>query len=102
MEPIDFPGRNTLIAKDQKEYLTLPALNIRGKEGETIFCQKMSFIERVYVLITGKIYGSIWTYGKAFPPCRFSPFRNKMFKLNDKKGDKEYRKNKPFTQKSQS
>lgn len=42
MKPIEFKGQNTIYAKDQPEYLPLPALVLPGSNGEVISCWEFS------------------------------------------------------------
>ncbi len=72
MKPIEFKEQNTVFAKDQQEYLPLPALKKKNKEGEVIFCQSVSFIERLRILLTGKIWISLWTFNKPLTPSYFT------------------------------
>ena len=62
MKPIEFKGQNVVFAKDQKEYKPLPALVKNDAYGTVVSCWKMSFIERIKTLITGKI----WVYEASF------------------------------------
>lgn len=69
MIPIKFPGHNIVYAKDQPQYLPLPALKIDSPRGEVISCWKMTFRERLKVLFTGKIWLSMWSFNKPLTPC---------------------------------
>lgn len=53
MKPIDFVQRTHLIAKDQDEYLTLPAF---VDEEQVISCWKLTLGERIWVLFSGAIW----------------------------------------------
>ena len=69
MKPIKFKHQNTIYAEKQSEYQSLPSLKIEGPEGYVVSCWKMSFIERIKVLFTGKIWMSLMSFNK--PPNSF-------------------------------
>ena len=54
MTPIEFPQHNTVYAKDQPEYLPLPAF--RNNDGVVISCWQMTWRERMRVLFTGRLW----------------------------------------------
>ncbi len=66
MKPIEFEQQNITYAKDQKEYLPLPAH--KDKLGVVTSCWKMSFKERLTVLFTGRVYSSLWTFYQPLQP----------------------------------
>lgn len=68
MEIVDFEGRNIEFAKDQPEYLTMPAY--RTTDGEITSCWKLSFLERIQVLFTGKVYFTLLTFNRGLSPQR--------------------------------
>lgn len=68
MKAIDFPERNTIIAKDQPQYFPLPAHIVVGEECRTIFCWKANFWERLQILFTGKIWHHVLTFGNPLQP----------------------------------
>ena len=70
MKSVEFPGHNVVYAKDQPEYLPLPAYKRPGKEGDVTSCWKLSLKERIKLLFTGRIYWSQWTFGDALQPQR--------------------------------
>jgi len=53
MVPIEFPEHNHVWAKNQKPYLPLPAF---VNERETISCWKLTWLERIKVLLFGKLW----------------------------------------------
>ena len=57
MKPIEFPEQNVVYAKDQPEYVPLPAY--RTNDGEVVFCMSLSLTERLRVLFSGKIWCSL-------------------------------------------
>lgn len=70
MKPVEFPGHNVVYAKDQPEYLPLPAYKRPGDEGDVTSCWKLSLRERIKLLFTGRIYWSQWTFDGPLQPQR--------------------------------
>jgi len=72
MKPIEFPEMNTVIAKDQGEYLPLPAYVERSQlsNGEVVTCWKLTFLERLKVLFTGKFWFTVYAFGHPLQPQR--------------------------------
>ena len=66
MKPIKFKDYNSEFAKDQKQYNALPALKIEGPEGHVITCWKLTFKERVRVLLLGVVWLDLLTFNKSF------------------------------------
>ena len=64
MKPIDFKGRNRVFAKDQPEYVPLHAHITKG--GIVTSCWKMTFKERLKVLMTGEVWLQLLTFNQ--PP----------------------------------
>lgn len=58
MKPIKFEGHNVVFAENQEEYQPLPALQLNDENGQVTSCWKMTFTERLRVLVTGKIWVS--------------------------------------------
>ena len=72
MKPIEFKEQNCVFAENQPQYLPLPAHKVNEPEGRVIFCWKMSFKERIKLLITGKIWCSLMTFNQPLQPNYFS------------------------------
>jgi len=75
--PIDFIGSNMTFAKDQKEYLPLPAHGT--EDGQAITCWELTEAELAEVAKTGKVWLRIWTFGNALQPQlveAFDPLTN--------------------------
>lgn len=72
MYPTEFKEQNCVYAKDQKEYLPLPAHKVGDEKGEVIFCMQLSFKERFKLLITGKLWCSLLTFNKPLTPSFFT------------------------------
>lgn len=66
MKAIKFPECNVDYAKDQKIYFTLPAF--KDEDGVVVTCWKMSWIERLKVLFTGKVWKTQLTFNKPLQP----------------------------------
>jgi hypothetical protein len=72
MKPIEFPEYNKVYAKDQPEYQPLPVFKADTPEGHCISCWKLSFTERIRILMTGKLWVSLMTFNKPLTPSLFS------------------------------
>jgi hypothetical protein len=66
MKPVYFPEHNTVYAKDQPEYLPLPAY--RDECGNVTSCWQMTWKERLRILFFGKVYFSVMTFGQPLQP----------------------------------
>jgi len=68
MELIEFSEQTVVIAKDQPEYLPLPAHQFNDDEGRIAFCWKMTWAERINVFFTGKLWHQVLTFNKPLQP----------------------------------
>ena len=72
MKPVDFAECNTVFAKDQPEYLQLPAhVDPHDKydpSRRATFCWQLSWRERVKLLITGKLWHQVLTFNSPLQP----------------------------------
>jgi len=87
MKPIKFKESNIVFAKDQPEYLPLPAY--RNEKGDVISLWQFNFFERIKVLLTGKMWFHVLTFNNPLQPQRPTlqyPFERKKLKLCDKQG----------------
>lgn len=76
MKIIEFPQQTHVIAKDQPEYLPLPAHRFPGDpDGRIAFCWKLSLAERLVVLFTGKIWHQVLTFNQPLQPVRMGTRR---------------------------
>jgi hypothetical protein len=66
MKPISFPQQNVVYAKDQPQYLPLPAYRAPG--GSVTSCWGLSWRERLRVLVTGRIFFTVATFGDPLQP----------------------------------
>lgn len=88
MKPIKFKEHNCVYAKDQPEYIQLPAFKSKDDKGTVIFCIGMSFKERLRVLFTGKIWCSLLTFNNPLTPSHFTTKKSDYFiKIKIKKND---------------
>jgi len=68
MKPIAFKNSNTVYAKDQPEYLDLPAL--RMENGQVTSLWSLSWIERIRILLSGRMFFTVWTFNNPLQPQR--------------------------------
>jgi hypothetical protein len=80
MKLIEFPEQNIVIAKDQPQYLPFPAHRLADPEGTVIACWSLSFMERIRILFTGKIWHSILTFKQPLQPQLLSTIKPDMHK----------------------
>lgn len=66
MNLIKFPGHNVVFAENQPEYMPLPALRL--DDGEIICCWSPTWKERLSILLRGKIWHSVLTFGHPLQP----------------------------------
>lgn len=81
MKPIRFKQANVTYAEDQPEYLPLPAHKVGNREGEVITCWQVSFLERLQILIFGKMWFRQLTFYNPLQPVNMStasPFKTAM------------------------
>lgn len=83
MKPIEFKHQNTVYAKDQPEYQPLPALKIEGPEGHVVSCWKMTFLERLKVLFTGRVWLSLMSFNKPLTPSYMAVNRKEVYSHPD-------------------
>ena len=68
MKAIKFPEHNVVFAKDQPEYLPLPAYTYKSAKGRVVSCWRMGLRERLKILFIGKVYLSLLTFNKPLQP----------------------------------
>ena len=68
MKPIEFVGMTTTFAKNQPEYLPLPAAV--SSDGIVMTCWRFGFWERIRILFTGRMWFSQHTFGDRLQPQR--------------------------------
>ena len=79
MTPIDFPEVIVVFAKDQPEYLPLPAHMLPGDPyGRVTCCWKLTWRERLSVLLNGVIWQQVMTFRKPLQPQKLLIDRPEM------------------------
>ena len=69
MKLIGFPEQTVVIAKDQPEYLPLPAHRFEGDaQGRIAFCWQLSWRERLSVLLRGVLWHQVLTFNQPLQP----------------------------------
>jgi len=68
MRPIDFQQANCVYAANQPEYLPLPALKDGGPGEQVTSCWRLTWRERIRLLLTGKLWLAVWTFGQPLQP----------------------------------
>jgi hypothetical protein len=66
----EFPEQSTVIAKDQPEYLPMPAHV--SADAIVTCCWRLTFRERLRVLLRGTVWHQIMTFGSQLQPQRLS------------------------------
>jgi hypothetical protein len=66
MQLTDFPGRTVIIAEHQPEYLPLPAHV--APDGTVTCCWVLTWRERLRVLLRGRIWHQVLTFGRPLQP----------------------------------
>ena len=70
MEPVKFKSCNVVFAKDQPEYLPLPAH--RDDDGVVITQWSVSWRERLFILFGHKVKLRMLTFNKPLTPVKLS------------------------------
>ena len=83
MKPVEFKHQNIVFAKDQPEYQPLPALRIDSPTGEVVSCWKLSFKERLQVLIFGRVWMSLMSFNKPLTPSYLAVNRKEVYSHPD-------------------
>jgi len=81
MIPIKFKEHNKIYAKDQKPYVPLPVFEDEVNGGRVIHCWKLSLLEKIKILFTGKLWIYVANFKKPLQPIK--PMVNNPFKNND-------------------
>jgi hypothetical protein len=70
MKPISFPQQNAVIAKDQPEYIPLPAHVDAGRNGTVTSCWAFTWRERIRILFGAPVYWRQLTFRSPLQPIR--------------------------------
>lgn len=81
MKPVEFKGQNVVYAKDQKEYMPLPALKF--DDGTVVCCWKMSWKELFKIVLHRRVWVSMLTFNNPLQPMYVSADHDELFKLED-------------------
>jgi hypothetical protein len=69
MKLIEFEEQSVVIAKDQPEYLPLPAFQFANDpSGRIAFCWQFSWRERLRLLFSGKLWHTVLTFHQPLQP----------------------------------
>lgn len=69
MTPTEFDGHNIVYAKDQPQYLPLPA-HVSDYDGVVTSCWHLTLRERLKMLLTGRLWLQQMAFGQALQPQR--------------------------------
>lgn len=74
MQVVEFPEQTTTYAKDQPQYVPLPAHRFANDlgEGRIACCWKLTWRERLYVLWTGRVWQQVLTFNKPLQPQKMT------------------------------
>lgn len=90
MKAIQFPESNSTIGGEkngQPQYYALPIYyDVDDKEGNVVYCHRLSLRERLNILIHGKLWSSQRTFRVGFHPTFHCTLKSEMF-LEAKKPD---------------
>lgn len=78
MKPIKFKEQNVIYAENQEPYLPLPAFKDTDSWGCVTSCWGLGFIERLKVLVTGKVWVTMPTFGKSLTPVKVEIHKPEM------------------------
>lgn len=68
MNPINFTEAHTVYAPDQPEYRALPAHRSNDASGVATTCWKLSAMERLKLLVTGRVWVQQMTFNDPLQP----------------------------------
>jgi hypothetical protein len=68
MKLTTFPEQNATIAKAQPPYIPMPVHVAYDEQGRMVCCWKLSLVERLHVLFTGKVWHQILTFYQPMQP----------------------------------
>jgi hypothetical protein len=70
MKPVHFREVNKVYAKDQPQYLSLPVYENSSRGGMAIHCWKLSFLERMKIILKGKLWITVLNFGEPLQPIK--------------------------------
>lgn len=72
MRLVEFPEADVVVGADQPEYIPLPAHRVGNHEGELVCCWRLTWSERLRLLLSGRLWHSILTFNDPLQPQRLS------------------------------
>lgn len=84
MTPIQFPEANVIFAKDQQEYLPLPAHRVGNDVGLVNTCWELSDEEIETLIMTKKVWVSIYTFNKPLVPIMLTVNRSELYETPER------------------
>tara|TARA_R110002096_G_scaffold327284_2_gene521260 strand:+ start:1576 stop:1824 length:249 start_codon:yes stop_codon:yes gene_type:complete len=72
MKLIEFKEQTAVIAKDNPDYLPLPAHQFKDDFGTIAFCWKLTFKERLKVLFSGLVWQQVLTFNNPLQPQKMT------------------------------
>lgn len=73
MEVIGFPEQAVVFAKDQPEYLPLPAYRFKDDpHGRIACCWRLSWRERFKILLSGVLWQQVLTFNQPLQPQKLT------------------------------
>lgn len=89
MKLVEFPEQTVVIAKDQPEYLPLPAHRFAGDpQGRIACCWQLTWRERLAVLFVGKLWHQILTFNQPLQPQLLTTKKPDMLNAEHSKSTK--------------
>lgn len=81
---VEFPEQTVVVAKDQPQYRPLPAYRYqRDDQGKINFCWRLSWVDRVKVLFTGRLWHQVMTFNQPLQPQLLMTIKPEMPKHKD-------------------
>lgn len=78
MKPVQFSQCNAVFGGDQPEYLPLHAYHVYDESGRIISCWQLSWVERLQVLFTGRVWHEVLTFYNPLQPQKLSITKPEM------------------------
>ena len=88
MKSIKFKEANIVLAEDQEQYETIHAYAAGTKEGHIVTCWKLSAWERFKLLITGKLWMTMLTFGEPMNPIYMTVTKKEVLTNKEEKDGK--------------
>lgn len=89
MKSISFKGKNRSYVRMMDDHSTLYGHMSMGTKGTVVTCWKVGFLERLAILITGKVWIGTNTYGKPLQVAAPAVNPSKLTPELDKRGEQK-------------